>query len=196
MGKRAMTATERQRRWRAKLRASRPVPKPAVSTAPAQARIRVLEAEIEKLQVEVTRFMRAWAGSWTVTKACVRELEAELASERARREALVDPDSLPKSYRKRYIARRGLERAFADRVKQEAHRVLDEIFLPSFERQNSHGSLDNMLARAKPLVPVKTGYRRHAIWLLDTASNEVVGPLVRMAGRATAQTRQAKRGRR
>jgi hypothetical protein len=199
-----MSATERQRRWRAKLRASKPVLKTVVSAAPVErlrARIRELEAEIEKLHSEVTRFMRAWAGSWTVTKARVRELEAELANERARREALVDVADLPMTYRKKYkVARRGLERALEDRAndraRQEAYSILDEIFLPSFAREDAHRSHNNMLDGRKPFVPVKTGYRRHAIWLLDPASNELVGPLVRMAGRTKTQAKNSTRGKR
>jgi hypothetical protein len=84
-------------------------------------------------------------------------LEAELASERAQREAPVDVADLPMTYRKKYkVARRGLEREFEDRVKREAHGLLDELFLPSFERDDAHSALDNMLARA---VPRFTGFR-------------------------------------
>jgi hypothetical protein len=48
IGKKAMSATERQRRWRAKLRASKPGVQPAASTALVkrlQSRVRVLEAD-------------------------------------------------------------------------------------------------------------------------------------------------------
>jgi hypothetical protein len=167
IGKRAMTGAERTRRYREKAH-----PKPAGPQAPVarlQARIHELEAEIEKLHVEVTRFMRAWSGSWTVVQARVGELEAEkLASERRVRE--VDPDSLPKSYRKKYeAARRRLERAFEDRVKREAHRRLDELFLPSFERQDAHCALD----RRDPLVV--TGYQSAADRILGPASKTRAG---------------------
>jgi hypothetical protein len=170
MGKQAMSATERQRRWRAKKRVSKAAPKPAVSTGASerlQARLRELETEraalrteIEKLHAEVTRFMRAWAGSWTLNKARVRELETQLEAERREREASPDPTSLPKSYRKRYeAARRRQDREYEDRIKQEAHRLLNELFLPSSTRGDAHNALDNVLARAEPFVPQVTGYR-------------------------------------
>ena len=101
IGEQAMTATERQRRWRAKKRVIKAGPQPAALTAPVgqlQTRIHqleieraVLRTEIEKLHAEVSRFMHAWAGSWILNKARVHELETELAGER--REAPVDPDT-------------------------------------------------------------------------------------------------------
>ena len=48
IGKRAMTATERQRRWRAKSRANKSTSKPAASVRTVeqlQARVRELEAD-------------------------------------------------------------------------------------------------------------------------------------------------------
>jgi hypothetical protein len=168
------------------LRARKPILKPAVAAAPVErlrARIRGLEAEIEKLHSEVTRFMRAWAGSWTLTKARVRELEAELASERAAREAPPDVADLPMSYRKKYkIARQGLEREFEDRVGREAHRLLDELFLPSFERQDAHRLLD----RRDPLLV--TGYQSAADRILGPASKTRAG-VPRRAKRSARATK-------
>jgi hypothetical protein len=94
IGDRAMTATERQRRWRAKKRAGQP----AATVAQLKLRLRELEAEcaalrveVEKLGAQVIRFMRAWAGSWTLNKARVHELETE----RAAREVPPDVADLP-----------------------------------------------------------------------------------------------------
>jgi hypothetical protein len=161
IGEQAMTATERQRRWRAKVRAN----KPAGTVERLQARIRqleieraVLRTEIEKLHAEVSRFMHAWAGSWTLNKARVHELETELAS--ARREAPVDPDSLPKSYRKKLkLARQRQESAFEDRVRKEAHKLLDELFVASSVLNDAHSSLNNMLDGREPQAPQMTGYQ-------------------------------------
>jgi hypothetical protein len=167
IGKRAMSATERQRRWRANLanKPAKPAPKQVATASGAsralQDRVRKLEAEraalraeLDKLQAEVIRFIRAWGGSWTVTKALNRELETALA-----REATPDPVGLPKSYRKQYeAARRRQERTFKDLLAREAHRLLDELFLPSFERDDAHTALDNRRAGAKSPLLRRTGY--------------------------------------
>jgi hypothetical protein len=158
-----MSATERQRRWRAKLRASKPVLKPVerlqASIYGLENERAALRAELETVHVEVTRFMRAWAGSWSVMKARVHELETELARERDRCLAPIDPDSLPKRHREKLkFARQRQDRTFEDRVKQEAHRLLDEVFLASFARDDAHNSLDNVLDGREPLV-TKTGYQ-------------------------------------
>jgi hypothetical protein len=161
IGEKAMTATERQRRWRAKVRAGKLALQP-VTVARLQARIRELEIEraqlalrVEKLGTEVGRFMHVWGESWTLNKARIHEVEAELAGERARRETPADIAGMPTTYRKKYEAvRQGLERAFKDRVRQEAHRMLDELFLA-----DAHSSLDNVLDGREPRVPRTTGYR-------------------------------------
>jgi hypothetical protein len=163
IGKRAMSGAERMRRHRDKVSPRRPGMKPAVALrARLQARIRQLEIEnavlrtkLEKLHAESGRFMQAWAELWTVNKSRIHDLETELAGERARREAPLDVANLPKSYRKQFkIARRSLERAFKDRVRQEAHRLLDELFLAE-----AADSLDNVLEGRGPRVPKMTGYR-------------------------------------
>jgi hypothetical protein len=93
--------------------------------------------------------MQAWAGAWTVNKARVRELETQLEVERTERKA-PDIADLPMTYRKKFkIALRGLEH----RVRQQAHRVLDELFL-----DDAHSSLDNVLDGRDPRVPRMTGY--------------------------------------
>jgi hypothetical protein len=127
-----------------------------------QARIRKLEIEnavlrtkFEKLNAEAGRFMQAWAGAWIVNKARVQELQTELEAERARREAPIDLDSLPNRHRQKLkVARRRQNREFKDRVRQEAHRVLNQLFL-----DDAHSSLDNVLEGREPRVPKMTGYR-------------------------------------
>ena len=161
IGKRAMTATERQRRWRAKSRANKPAPKPAASVRTVerlQARVRHLEADHAALCAAMGKLLHAMAQrladrskrARTVFEASSRAFQSELA----RLQARPDPE--------------------------KAKRQLDK-------------RLDG-----RKLVVTETGYRRRMIWLLDTASNEVIGPLVlartRTAGRAKAVHRaRAKR---
>jgi hypothetical protein len=153
LGKKALSPTERQRRWRAKVRAGKLALQP-VTVARLQVRIRELEIEraalalrVEKLGSEVGRFMHAWAGAWVLNKVRVQELETELA--RVRREGS-DVADLPLTYRKRFeAALRGLD----NRIRQEAHRLLDELFLA-----DAHDSLDNVLEGREPRVPRMTGY--------------------------------------
>ena len=62
IGKRAMTATERQRRWRAKSRANKPAPKPAVRTVKQlQARVRQLEADRAALIAAMGKLLHVMA---------------------------------------------------------------------------------------------------------------------------------------
>jgi hypothetical protein len=98
-------------------------------------------------------------------EARVRELEAQLAGERARRDeqaGAADAESLPKSYRERFEAMcRRQAREFEWRVKQaadaEARRLFDEFFLPNLrkrleenEQQNKH--IDAVLNGRKPII--------------------------------------------
>jgi hypothetical protein len=161
LGKQPLTATERQQRWRLRKRVSQAVLQPIGTTERLKIRVRDLEferaalrIEIEKLGAQAIRFMRAWAGSWTINKARVHDLETELAAERVRHEAPLDVADMPVTYRKKYeVVRRGLERKFQGRVRQEAHRLLDELFLADV-----HDALDNVLDGRKPFAPRRTGY--------------------------------------
>ena len=93
IGKRAMTATERQRRWRAKSRANKPAPKPAASvrTVSLQARVRQLEADQAALIAAMGKLLLAMAQRLAdrpkqarpVLEAAVREFRAVLARLRA-----------------------------------------------------------------------------------------------------------------
>ena len=90
IGKRAMTATERQRRWRAKSRANKPAPKPAASVRRVerlQARVRQLEADHAALCAAMGKLLHAMAQRLAdrskrarlVLEANFREFQAELA---------------------------------------------------------------------------------------------------------------------
>jgi hypothetical protein len=87
IGKRAMTATERQRRWRAKSRASKPAPKPAASVRTVeqlQARVRELEAHHTALRATMGKLLhviaqRPAARSKKARLVLDREFQAELA---------------------------------------------------------------------------------------------------------------------
>jgi hypothetical protein len=83
IGKRAMTATERQRRWRAKSRANKPAQKPAASRG-LQARVRQLEADLAALRAAMGRLLyaiaqRPAASSKKARLVLDREFRAELA---------------------------------------------------------------------------------------------------------------------
>ena len=107
IGKRAMTATERQRRWRAKSRANKPAPKPAASVGTAsrslQARVRQLEADQAALCAAMGKLLHALAQGRAlvdrpkqarpVFEAGIREFRAELA----RLRSLGDLASWPKT---------------------------------------------------------------------------------------------------
>src|SRR5437016_4819451 len=81
IGERAMTPAEKQRRYRERKFGNRPKRPPVTKSTAAKA------AAIDP-----------------ASAARIRELEAELARERARRGTLDDPASLPKSYRERFEA--------------------------------------------------------------------------------------------
>jgi len=137
IGKKTMSATERQRRWRAKLRASK-----RVLQVPAAQLERLIQAAVstamEKVQVETQRLVDSAKETqlWYVDR--IRELESELARERDQRLAPIDPDSLPKRHRKKLkFARQQQDREFEDRVKQKAHSLLDELFRPSGAQQDA-----------------------------------------------------------
>ena len=81
IGKRAMTATERQRRWRAKSRSDKP--KPAASRS-LQTRVRQLEADLAALRAAMGRLLyaiaqRPAASSKKARLVLDREFQAELA---------------------------------------------------------------------------------------------------------------------
>src|SRR5258708_4879374 len=108
IGKRAMTATERQRRWRAKSRANKPAPKPPASArtvAQLQTRVRELEADHTALCAAMGKLLHAMAQrlagrskrAWPVLEASFREFQAELARLRGVREARPDLASRPKT---------------------------------------------------------------------------------------------------
>jgi hypothetical protein len=87
IGKRAMTATERQRRWRTKSRANKPAPKPAASVRTVeqlQARVRELEAGHVALCAAMGKLLhviaqRPAARSKKARLVLDREFQAELA---------------------------------------------------------------------------------------------------------------------
>jgi len=120
--------------------------------------------------------------------ARVHELETELACERARRVAPVDPASLPKTYRKRYkVARRRLEREFADRARQEAYGLL--LFLPDLRKRLEQAERQNRRDKGrdgrKPLVPMWTGYQ--------AAADLILGLAARAKAQAKNSTKAARR---
>src|SRR6478672_4927510 len=81
IGKRAMTATERQRRWRAKSRANKPAPKPTASVRTVerlQARVRELEAGHVALCAAMGKLLHVIAQR-PAARSKKREFRAELA---------------------------------------------------------------------------------------------------------------------
>jgi hypothetical protein len=174
IGKQAMSATERQRRWRAKKRASKPIIQPAAAAA------RVGRRELEADPTALWTMAQRLADSLLVFVARVHELEIELACVRAEQEAPPDAASLPKTYRKRYeVARRGLERRFKDRVRQEAYSLL--LFLPDLRQRLEQAERQNRRDKGhdgrKPLVPLMTGYQ--------PAADLILGPAARAKAQAT-----------
>ena len=100
IGKRAMTATERQRRWRAKSRANKPAPKPAARTLKQlQTRVRQLEADHAALCAAMGKLLHAIVQGRAdrskrarlVFEANVREFRAELARLRSVRDLVSRP---------------------------------------------------------------------------------------------------------
>ena len=94
IGKRAMTATERQRRWRTRSRANKPAPKPAASVRTVeqlQARVRELEAGHVALCAAMGKLLhviaqRPAARSKKARLVLDREFQAELARLRSVRD--------------------------------------------------------------------------------------------------------------
>jgi hypothetical protein len=161
IGKRAMTGAERTRRHREKLRRSNHVTKPTASVALVE-RIREIETDYAALWTAMEKHFQALA-----------QRLANLSNKKARLSFLSHFREF-KAEIARLRARREARPDLASLSKSKAKRPLDKV-----------------LDGRKPLVPMVTGYRRHAIWLLDPASNEVVaGPLVFMAGRAKAQAKR------
>ena len=102
IGKRAMTATERQRRWRLKSRANKPAPKPAASVktvARLQARVRQLEADHAALCAAMGKLLHVMAQRLAdrskrarlVFEAGFREFQAELGRLRSVRDLASRP---------------------------------------------------------------------------------------------------------
>ena len=99
IGKRAMTATERQRRWRTKSRANKPAPKPAASVRTVeqlQARVRELEAGHVALCAAMGKLLhviaqRPAARSKKARLVLDREFQAELARLRSVRDLASRP---------------------------------------------------------------------------------------------------------
>jgi len=143
IGERAMTAAEKMRRYRARKFGNRP---------------------------PVTKLTAAAAERLA---ARIRELEAELARERAKppitKPAAIDPASLPKSYRERFEAMcRRQAREFEARVEQradeEARKLLDEVFLRHLRERledNEHQNqmLDQIFDQRRPIIS-KAMYRK------------------------------------
>jgi hypothetical protein len=92
IGKQAMSGAERTRRYREKFRHSQPVTKqPQAADGALAARVRELEAEIERLkgaQAKAARLDKLKPRLDELELVAIRELKAELARERARRKAL------------------------------------------------------------------------------------------------------------
>jgi hypothetical protein len=126
LGKVAMTATERVRRWAVKYAGKEPDEAP-------EARIRQLEARMEarnrELEAELARAAKFGNGapvpkSNTALEAHIRELEAELARERAKPMG-VDFTQAPKTWRQKFES---FQRQYARQKDREVEqRVQDRI---------------------------------------------------------------------
>jgi hypothetical protein len=156
IGKTAMTAAEKQRRYR-----ERKFGNKAAVTKPdgkqSFGNEGVVTKRIAELEAEVARLTAANA-----ELARVRELEAEIASVPPPGLAKqADAASLPKSYRERFEAMcRRQAREFEWRVKEaanvEGRKLLDEIFLPNLrkrleEAENRNKTLEQIFER-RPLI--------------------------------------------
>jgi hypothetical protein len=136
IGERAMTATELQRRWRAKVKVRAQAAKVTAANAHVD---RLIQAAVhtatEKYQVMVEKsfaqqksILDGWKESQRWAEFNIRWLQDELVRERDRRLEPIDPDSLPKHYREKLKhARARQDREFDERVKQGVQKVLDEL---------------------------------------------------------------------
>jgi hypothetical protein len=174
IGKVAMTAAEKQRRYRERKFGNKAAVVAAVTkstaraadraAAPLEARIRELEAELARERQSHIKFGNKGDA---VTKR-LAELEAEVArltTELARgreRDEQAGAASLPKSYRERFEAMcRRQNREFEWRVEQaadtEARRLFDELFVPNLrkrleENESLNKTLDEVLRARRPLM--------------------------------------------
>jgi hypothetical protein len=136
IGKEAMTATELQRRWRAKVRAKALAEKTAAANAHVdrliQAAVRATtekyQAMLEESFAQQRSLIDGWKESGLRHEAHIRWFEDELARERDRHSPLVDLDDLPKRYREKIrLARERDVREFEDRVKQQDSEFEDRV---------------------------------------------------------------------
>jgi hypothetical protein len=138
-----MTATERQRRWRAGVRAKTEAKKVAASEARLARLIHAavlaatekLQGMFEELLTLSKSIMDGRREDQLFYMAHIRRIEDELARERDRHSPPVDLDDLPKRYREKVkLARKRLEREFEERVKQGVRKELAEMVSPSGPR--------------------------------------------------------------
>jgi hypothetical protein len=159
-----MTASERHRRWRAGVREKRAAEKMAAVNAHLERCVQIAVATaVERLQVlldksltQAKEAMDGWKETQRWAEFHIRRLQDELALERDRHEAPIDPNDLSKHHRAKFeYARQRQDREYEERVKQQDSEFEDRV------KQAVRKVLDALHGEAGQNGPpvTETGYR-------------------------------------